>query len=270
MENNLVFDIGAHKGDDTVVYLSLGFNVVAVEANPYLIEVLKRRFEGVEGKRLAIVHGAVTAAAGNPALLFLHEDSSQSSLVHKSGNAGVRVPAKTLAGLINDFGVPRFCKIDIEGSDLDALQSLQAGKLPAYVSVEICGTHLKYLEENCKPLFFTLDCLKSAGYSRFMLVDQERLQVLGSHSFYKRNLTLQRRMEHKIFTFLRNDARSRFLATYKLEKEAEVSGLPGFLLGGRWSSYDETRKLIQFHFNEFLSVVRSKDLIFWVDLHAAF
>ncbi len=31
---DLVFDVGAHKGEDSDFYLNLGYRVVAVEANP--------------------------------------------------------------------------------------------------------------------------------------------------------------------------------------------------------------------------------------------
>jgi hypothetical protein len=35
---NLIFDMGLHKGEDTDFYLRKGFDVVAFEANPFLIE----------------------------------------------------------------------------------------------------------------------------------------------------------------------------------------------------------------------------------------
>ena len=35
---NLVFDIGLNRGQDTANYLAKGYNVVAVEANPELVE----------------------------------------------------------------------------------------------------------------------------------------------------------------------------------------------------------------------------------------
>jgi hypothetical protein len=46
---NLIYDIGMHNGDDTAYYLSRGFNVLAVEANPKLAATATERF--VEEKR---------------------------------------------------------------------------------------------------------------------------------------------------------------------------------------------------------------------------
>ena len=40
----LIFDVGAHEGEDSAFYLSRGFDVVAVEANPILVEKLLDRF----------------------------------------------------------------------------------------------------------------------------------------------------------------------------------------------------------------------------------
>ena len=41
MERNevpdLIYDVGAHKGENSDFYLRLGFRVVAVEANPMLV-----------------------------------------------------------------------------------------------------------------------------------------------------------------------------------------------------------------------------------------
>ena len=35
-DSKVIFDLGMHNGDDTAFYLSRGFNVVALEANPAL------------------------------------------------------------------------------------------------------------------------------------------------------------------------------------------------------------------------------------------
>ena len=40
----LIFDIGFNNGDDTAHYLTRGFEVLAVEANPELVEAGRKRF----------------------------------------------------------------------------------------------------------------------------------------------------------------------------------------------------------------------------------
>jgi hypothetical protein len=63
-DNNLIYDVGMHKGQDTDFYLKKGFKVVAFEANPENINFCKRRFaEAIKDKRLTIVEGAIVENA---------------------------------------------------------------------------------------------------------------------------------------------------------------------------------------------------------------
>lgn len=267
--DKLVFDVGAHKGDDIAVYLSLGFRVVAIEANPELIPLLQKRFnKELDNERLVILNYAIGPQNNIETKLYVNEDTSKSSLFGKQELKSVPVFTKTLASLIEDFGVPHYCKIDIEGADLFALDSLNESIAPSYISVEISGDHINAILDDPKILFYTLDRLYSLGYTRFKLVDQERLVVLANDSFYKQNLQPLQRVNNKVRTLLGLDRRSRFLKKFNLEKDAEVSGLPSELLEKKWVAYQEVKRLAQFHFKEFASVVRSSNLIFWVDLHA--
>jgi hypothetical protein len=40
----LIYDVGAHKGEDAEFYLKKGFSVVAIEANPELYSLLSVGF----------------------------------------------------------------------------------------------------------------------------------------------------------------------------------------------------------------------------------
>ena len=44
IEPNLIFDAGMHIGQDTEYYLSKGYKVVAIEANPDLCNTAKEKF----------------------------------------------------------------------------------------------------------------------------------------------------------------------------------------------------------------------------------
>jgi len=266
---NLIFDIGAHKGDDTAVYLQLGYNVVAIEANTILLAAMKQRFkEAINSNRLILLNYAIAEENHKKILLYLSDDDSQSSLIKKTGHA-ITVVSRTLESLMIEYGVPYFCKIDIEGSDYMAIHSLSKSHRPPFISVEISGISLETLSKDPKKLLMNLNVLASLGYTKFKLVDQERLITLRKSSFYKNNLRFMKRVRGKILTSFSIDSRSRFLKKFCLEKNAEVSGQPAFLLAGEWSSYEEIKKRIEFHFNEYSMVVPSTDLIFWVDLHAA-
>lgn len=41
---NLIIDVGMHNGQDTAFYLAKGFDVVALEANPVLVDAARIRF----------------------------------------------------------------------------------------------------------------------------------------------------------------------------------------------------------------------------------
>src|SRR5215831_9510764 len=57
---DLIYDVGANNGDDTAYYLSRGFHVVAVEADPTLIEQARERFpDEIRRGRLELVNVAV-------------------------------------------------------------------------------------------------------------------------------------------------------------------------------------------------------------------
>ena len=59
-KNNLIFDVGMHKGEDTHYYLLKGFDVVAFEADPNLVQFSKRRFKKeIDQKRLIIHYSAI-------------------------------------------------------------------------------------------------------------------------------------------------------------------------------------------------------------------
>src|SRR5690348_14148592 len=60
VEEDLVFDVGLHRGQDTAYYLAMGYRVVAFEANPDLVREFRSRFaSAIEKGRLTIVEGAI-------------------------------------------------------------------------------------------------------------------------------------------------------------------------------------------------------------------
>ena len=56
----VIYDIGMHAGRDTEFYLKKGFKVIAVEANPILVEKAKAKFKDeINAGRLVIVDKAI-------------------------------------------------------------------------------------------------------------------------------------------------------------------------------------------------------------------
>ena len=65
-KDSLIYDVGLHKGEDTAFYLAKGFEVVAFEANPALVQSCRERFaDAIAAGRLTIVEGAVVDEAAN-------------------------------------------------------------------------------------------------------------------------------------------------------------------------------------------------------------
>jgi FkbM family methyltransferase len=121
------------------VFLSLGACVVAVEPHEPCRRVLRDRFGG----RVALVEAALGPAEGEAELLVAsyHTLSSLSpewtEAVRASGRFAEfdwdrreRVRVTTLDALIGEHGVPDFCKIDVEGYELEVLRGLSR-PLPA-------------------------------------------------------------------------------------------------------------------------------------------
>lgn len=153
-EGDLVFDVGAHLGDRTTAFRSLGARVVALEPQPRLADWLER----LVGRhpRVTVRREAVGAAAGRADLAVSRSNPTVSTLADRwrkripDANPGFRdvrwedsveVPVTTLDALIEEFGVPSFCKIDVEGFEAEVLSGLSR-PLPA-LSVEFVAGSLE-------------------------------------------------------------------------------------------------------------------------------
>jgi FkbM family methyltransferase len=174
-DSRAIFDLGMNNGDDTRFYLSRGFNVVAVEANPVLCENAKCRFAAaINNQRLKIVNAAVSTELGE-AVFYVNPDNDHWSSLHIgwAGRDGSRcekihVPCVTLKSLFDEFGVPHYLKVDVEGADQAVLEQLRgASLLPQYISVEDCRFGLRFME-----------ALTACGYDAFKLLDQSAVSQL--------------------------------------------------------------------------------------------
>ena len=165
--NDLIFDLGMHDGQDTEYYLKKGFRVVAVEANAALVAQAAERFaEAIADGRLVILNVAV-ADRNAEFEFYVNGQNSKWSSIHKGwGARGVRgfetttVQGRPVEDIVADHGVPYYLKIDIEGADLTALNSVWTFPArPCFISVEGGG-----------PRF--LDQFAALGYDRFAVVNQ--------------------------------------------------------------------------------------------------
>ncbi len=145
MMRDLIYDVGMHNGDDTAYYLHRGFRVLAIDANPQACADARGRFqEELSSGRLTILNVGITAEPGPRDFWICEANSEWSSfdrqIASRNGlpHHSIQVPCRSFAAILEQYGVPYYLKVDIEGHDLVCLDALRGqGDLPVYISSEI-------------------------------------------------------------------------------------------------------------------------------------
>jgi FkbM family methyltransferase len=133
---DLCFDLGSHVGNRVDALSALSCSVVAVEPHPLLARYLRHRFRA--NASVTIVERAMSDEVGHATLHWSPHYLTVSSLdpgwvdelrvirPHDIVFTETQLVATTtIAALIDEFGLPRYCKIDIEGAEAAVIRSLQ-------------------------------------------------------------------------------------------------------------------------------------------------
>ena len=261
MDPKLVYDVGAHRGEDTAYYLHQGFRVVGVEANPSMADHLRNRFASeIASGALALLQVGVAETEGELDFWICDAVTEWSSFDARKAPSGgktsrpVKVRTLPFAQILARHGVPFYCKIDIEGNDRLCIEGISPEDKPPYVSVEMG------LSNGDRDL----SLLRALGYSRFKIISQRTfgpprsaLQHVLSRLPARFWLPLKR-MEGAAFGRQRD-------GDWKFPYGS--SGTFGAKLPGRWLSYDRAiagwRMLRGVH-----ERVKSRRLDEWYDIHA--
>jgi FkbM family methyltransferase len=176
--SDLIYDVGMHDGDDSLFYLLKGFRVVAVEADPDLCQAAAERFQPfLQSGQLTIVNRAIAPKAGpanfyrssTPGWGTVVDEWNRYNVAHGVDAGSVVVEGITLADLVGIHGHPFYLKVDIEGMDRTALESLTATTVrPRYVSMEISFERSPTMAS----IRSDFDTLVRLGYDRFKMIDQ--------------------------------------------------------------------------------------------------
>lgn len=122
--NGLCFDVGANMGERSETLLSAGMRVVAFEPQASCVNQINARC-GRYGDRLQICQSGLGDKPGE-ATLYTNVNTVVSSLRQDwdEFQGSTRIPVTTLDREIVTYGRPDYCKIDVEGWELEVLKGL--------------------------------------------------------------------------------------------------------------------------------------------------
>src|SRR5579875_416778 len=152
-KGSLIFDIGANQGVKTGIFLRLGATVVAVEPDTTNQMILREKYLKYRlVKSPVVIVGKAVSDKNAVETMWIDEAGSTMNTLslkwvetlrsdeerfgHSLDFAGrAEVETVTLEELMNEYGLPFFIKIDVEGLELRALQGMR--RPVPYLSFEV-------------------------------------------------------------------------------------------------------------------------------------
>ena len=149
---DLVFDVGANRGEWTAMMRRRGCHVVSIEPDPDLVDDLRDRADTGDLQGVIVFEGAASDGFGR-VLLHRSADPGLNSLLRTwvtdhdrvrgypgriSSPPPVEVSTCPLSFLVEEYGMPTVIKVDTEGHDDRALAGLD-GDYPRAFSFEYHG-----------------------------------------------------------------------------------------------------------------------------------
>jgi FkbM family methyltransferase len=266
--DDLIYDVGMNNGDDTAYYLSLGFRTVAIEANPQLVEQAKLRFaREIASGRLHILNIGITDREGVLPFWICETNSRWGSFDRayaswgNSPNHQIQVPCTRFETILAQYGVPYFCKIDIQGNDFLCLDGFKPHNVPKYLSIEANNLNLRHLDMLAALGYSLFKCISQATFipMQFPPVSQQRTIERAE------SLLVSRKFRHRVFrklggrSWLQKQLQSaRHYGNWNFPPRS--SGGFGDQTLGRWLTYDEMKPALK-------EILRRRDAgeksIFW-------
>lgn len=188
--SKMVFDLGAHHGEDSLYYLRKGYRVIAVEANPNCADRIRATFAAeISSGHLTLVQAALWHRGDRKIPFYVNQRVSVWGTVVPSwaernkklgaNSDAIQVRTITIPQLLKQFGIPYYIKIDIEGFDLAVLR-----QLARYATSHREFTSCRYLSwESSKTRLADLveeyDLADQMGFRKFAIVPQHLISGLA-------------------------------------------------------------------------------------------
>lgn len=186
INNNLIFDLGAYTGDTFDGFLKEKYEVIAVEAHPgYVKNITETYKKYIANKQLTIINKCISSESNKYITFYIsrHPDwcSANKKIAERKDPSVKKISINTITldNIIKEYGTPYFCKIDIEGNDIIALESLKNIDFedrPKIISCETeCIGNENYTDITGVEI---IDKLKDLGYSKFLLIPGKQDKTL--------------------------------------------------------------------------------------------
>ena len=185
---DLIYDIGMDDGSDTAFYLHQGFRVIAIEADPTRCESARTKFaEAIQHGRLTILNLGIAEREETATFWVCESVPEWSSFEHgvasRRGSPchSIEVHTVRFRQVLEQFGIPHYLKVDIEGADPLCVRDLPRERLPPYISVE------DWIEAGEKGSQM-LELLYETGYRHFKLLEQSNFEgvLTTAEAFFRR------------------------------------------------------------------------------------
>lgn len=191
----LIFDIGANKGDTVNFYKNYAEKVICFEPNPNLITILENRFNTenviVDSRGLSNQVGVKKFLISNADTISTFSEkwvnSSRFTNQYK-WDTSIDVRTTTLDSIIEEYGIPNFVKIDVEGFEYEVLLGLT--KL-----LEHTIFSFEWAEEQYNDIEKSILHLQNLGYKNFGFTYEDQPSLGSNINFsswedVKRNLDI--------------------------------------------------------------------------------
>jgi FkbM family methyltransferase len=172
--NELCFDVGANVGNKTEKFLSYGASVICIEPQTYCNSILESKFSTNE--KVKIIKTALGSSESTSSMFisdhhtlstmssdFMSETKKQRFKNVVWGKEEI-VTVSTLDNMIKTFGIPKYCKIDVEGYEVEILKGLST-KIK-YISIE-------FVPELKGKTFECIDLINKLGKYEYNYIDGE-------------------------------------------------------------------------------------------------